>query len=494
MSETSRHLLAEEIERVAFSGAGSPHLSSCARCASEVAHAKARKDLLRAIPASELTEMESRRIEARVFAALDEAQAKPSWFAIPRLVPVAGFALAAALAAGLFALRAPTITGGESRPALVASAERPLVQGHATIVQGVVSMRADAQAEWQPLEAGAALTEGAQLRTTEGQASIALGPGTGILLEANSTLAFASLRDGKTHLALSSGRVACEVRPLTGDASFTVSAGSREVYVVGTAFAVAYSPERMLVEVQHGVVALGDAADPAQRAEVRGPGRREVIAGETIASTPATELTPEETLVLARSTEWQLATPSQKPLARFTFADLPAGARINIDDLGFGPAPWTGMLAIGKHHIETQIAGEPARSGFVDVNPGGSIARLGQFSLSMPTPAPVPQRVHVEVAAPPVDPRELTAAIKSQLGEVRGCYERWLKRDLRAAGTIVLVLEIRADGGVQRVGAKGLILPDETEDCFASAATRLHLPSIGDALTVEVPLRLSAQQ
>ena len=279
MSEFSRHLQAEEIERAAFSGATLPHLSSCARCAADVARAKARKDLLRAIPAAELTEMESRRIEARVFAALDEAQTEPGWLSRPWLVPAMGFALAAALCAGLFALRAPSIAERQTHAVLVASVERPFVQAHANIVQGTVSMRADAQADWQPLEAGATVTEGAQLRTAEGQASIALGPGTGILLEANSTLSVAALREGKTHLALSAGRVACEVRPLVGDASFTVSAGTREVYVVGTAFAVAYSPEHMLVEVQHWPSGCDRGRDNRLRSRDRVDARRDARAG-----------------------------------------------------------------------------------------------------------------------------------------------------------------------------------------------------------------------
>jgi len=502
MSDPTRHLPQDEIERIAFSGASAPHLGRCARCQAAVARAKARKDLLRAIPPAELDELTFRRIESKLFAgpvgsAAGELQ-RAAWrelFAARWLVP-AGFALAAALVAGLLALRAPQLREHTNdAPALAQADARPLLRAQATLVQGEVWFREDAQSPWQALAPGQPLGEKAQLRADDGQASIALAPGTGFVLEPRSELAIDSLREGRTHLSIESGRIACAVRPLVGDARFVVSAGPREVEVVGTAFAVAREQDDVLVEVQHGLVAVRDAVDPAQHTEVRGPGRLQVPHGDSIEpsradAAPSPAVLAAERALLA-SSEWRAAEPSDQPLALLRFDGLPAGARVDVDGLGFAAAPWSGLLPPGRHRVSAILPGQPAQIGFVELTSSGVSA--GPALLSAPSaPAPRPSIVRATAPQETVDPSIVAASIRQKMGELRGCYERWLKRDERAAGTIVLVLDIRADGGVERFSAKGLILPDETEDCFSRAASTWRLPGSGEPLELEVPLRLTA--
>lgn len=474
------HLRSEEIEQAAAGRASSPHLAGCARCAEAVAQARVRREMLRALPQGELDEAAFRRVERQLF---EEGRlpARSPW---RFFLPAASFAVAAAAAVLLF-WPAP----GPQGPLLAPAPARPPLAfapaGEPTLIQGGAEMRLEEDGAWQPLALSAAIGEGTAIRTGAGRAAVALAGDTGFALDPATSLTVGSLRDGLTELSLTQGRVTCAVHPLAAGARFAVLAGARRVEVVGTAFAVARDGDAVTVAVEHGVVRVANPLDPGDAVLLRAGETVLVRDGERLSGLSPERLGPDAAAALVGAA--RRATPPPPERVRLDVGDLPDGSLLEIDDLGAGPVPLSAWLAPGRHHLLALVPGEPSRELWVALAAGDAAQRV-----AMPVPV-VPKSIQPRHEVDPALAAEFSAAVQGHLRELRACYDAWLKRNMGAEGRVVLVLEISADGKVERARSKGAKLPEETSACFTRTVAEWSLPAQGAPLQIEIPLRLQAK-
>jgi ferric-dicitrate binding protein FerR (iron transport regulator) len=484
------HLAASEIDSIAGGQPASPHLSSCGKCSAALKRAQSRRRLLGSMPEASLDEAAYARVERNLFSPARDAPRR-QWFALP------AFGLLAAAAVLAFVFLRPG-----SQPAVVTppvevvevaapKIEAPLALASLTpsLVQGQVEWRSGAEAPWAPLTVGTELTEGAELKTADGRAALALSEGRGLVVEAATDLKLGTLRVGKAQLELVAGQVVCSLTPLAHGESFTVIAGGRWISAVGTAFAVTRTASEVLVEVQHGVVAVSDGPlGSGSLVELTAPGRLRLVDGVPVGGAMGERLSPEAEAELRGRPAFVLAAGGAPPWARMDVRDLPAGVLVQIDELGWGPVPLSGLFPPGSHRVRAQAKGEAIRETWVDLVEGGAPVRvqLPKAALRIAVkPKPTADQKATEV---------LNAAVKLHYRELRACYERWLKKDFTAGGTVTLSLELSAEGEVTSARVDGAVLSQATAQCFADEARTWALPSFGESQVIELPLVLTTDR
>jgi len=479
-----RHLSETEVELQAVPGANEApaHLAQCAQCSAAVARATARRTLLSALPEVELDPVAFRRVERELFA---PRAAPRKWWAIS---PAYGLALAAA-AVLLVRTQAvePEATQcvaatppAPSTPALPAFS---LSMATPQFIQGTVEILG-ADGSWGPLGLEPRLVEGASIRTGEGRLAVSLEPGRGFVVEPNSKVELQRLRAGQTLLRLSSGAVYCALSPLRAEETFAVAAGPRWVRVVGTAFAVTRWPTRVAVEVEHGTVAVADDELGPAGVRVPGPGELEIPDGALLGLLTARALGPDQAGPLAARPAWRLAGGQTPPLALLSVTE-PAGARVQVDELGWGPLPLFGRFPLGPHRVRARIDGDELDTTVV-LKEGGA-----PTSLQLQRPARPVRSVQRPDQESEALAAEVTSRISARKQELRYCYEHWLKRNPGAAGRLVFKFRLSDDGAVASMDvqpAMGTAPPDETaHGCFAQAVEGLSFPA-GTQSELEVPL------
>ncbi len=444
------HLSDEAVEAVALGAERPEHLRHCQQCRFRVAAAIARRVLLSGMKPPELDEAAFARVEARLFSV--PIRARSTWWRIPV------FALAAAAAAVLAFVfwprtepRAPTL-------------EAPPVLAHltATFVQGPVEWRPRADAPFAALELGEGLAEPAEVRTGGGKVALAR-EGLGLSVPEKAHLSLEAVRPDRTAARIHLGAAAASGGPVE------LLAGPLTASAVDASFALTRFASETLVEVERGTVRIfGGGAS----VEVRAPGRLRVKDGGQMG--PAEPVSKE---ALSQRTALALSAPSQKPWVRLEVGELPDGAQVQLDELGWGPPPLRALLSPGRRLIRASVAGEPVRERWVDLSG---------------------ERVKVDLPPPKVEREPSPSAIaalqdqlKRHLPQLRHCYEKWLKRDRSAQGRVVLTLELSEQGQVTRSRVNGAEVDPAAARCFSDTAKRWRLPSLGSPQTIEVPLVLT---
>ncbi|MBI3185299.1 MAG: FecR domain-containing protein [Myxococcales bacterium] len=465
------HLRAKEVESIAQGQPPPPHLSSCPKCAARVARARARRRLLDSLPPVSLGDEALDRVGRKLWAA--QAARKPSR-------SMTGWGLGLALATATVAVFVLYWPRPESGPAGAGAPALSPSFATAILLQGEVEWRGGPTSAWQPLLAGDRLSEGAFLRAL-GKAALSMEDGQRLLLE-DGTLALLRARQGASEVRLDSGRVTCSLGPPSVPESFAVAAGPRRVTASDASFAVSRFASEVVVEAIRGVVSVSGGPRGREWVTLSAPGRLRLPDSASLGGAVGDRLSEEEVRELS-SRERRVPAAEVASAVRLELDGFADGALLQVDDLEWGPVPLSGLFSPGPHRVRTQSVGQPVQETWLALAAGGSVRRMWSELESKPKPeSPNP----AAVAA-------LDSALRRHLPQLRGCYERWLKKDLRAAGKVLLTLELSEGGQVLSARADGALVPKAAAACFAEAARSWKLPALGARWEVEVPLVLTAE-
>ncbi len=468
----SAHLSPEELSRAAAAGERPAHAAACPRCA----RAYGRHLLLAGLRQQEgrrtLEDAAFARVERRALEAA--AQPTPRWGRGWVAVPLAVAALAAVAYVALVPPRAaaPSAPVAEAPPRAPAPAPGvPAATASVSWVEG--STRRDGAA----LAVREGLHEGDRLSTGDGVLRVELPSGGRCVLEANTTVALASLKPASVALKVEAGRLGCQVPALQAGQTLTVDAAGRRVSVVGTLFAVGRFASEVVVDVSEGTVSVSDGPLFGAPRLLRAPASLRLADGAPLSGPAAPAAGP-----LARAGLLSGPLPAGEPAA-VKVAGLPAGAEVQLDELGWGRAPLEGLISPGRHRVRARQEGKQGAESWVSVASGA-----GPFEVKLPALQPVlPDRT-----ADPEAIAEVNAALRAHAPQMRLCYERWLKRNEAAGGRVVLTLELSAHGAVVSARADGAVMPEVASRCLAEAARKWALPALGAPVELEVPLELTA--
>lgn len=453
----SAHLTDEQRDLVA-SGTSEPaldaHLAACPECQRSVRDAKGRRALLKGLTPYTLSDMAFRRVEARLMEQVEEGLPSPwpAWLKVA--LPVA-LAAAVALVVAAPWSSAPVVER-PTTPVAQRPTPRPFPPMVATFASADAKVRRDDGA-WQALAASDEVTSGAALSAS--RVVLATASGARVVLEAEGSFAVG----GQAMVVLGAGSVG-----LAGAAE--VLAGARRITSVDAAFLVERTAAEVVLEVMSGSVTAFDEGSAANRV-VQAPARLRWADGTALDQGVVEPVSSRRPPVAPKS-----------PLAKLDLSGLPDGTQLSVDDLAYGATPFTLMLEVGRHKVQVTPPGQPMQERFIDLVGGQPFL----FAL-----APHEER---EVEAPEPDARALARVmedLKRQTPKLRACYEKWLKANPNASGTVDLVLVVNAKGAVKKADVKGDPISAESVACLKTTAKMLVLSPLGSEQELEVPLVLT---
>jgi hypothetical protein len=425
------------------------HAASCGECRSAVRDAKARRAMLSGLKAYTLSDMAFRRVEARLMEQVEAGlPSRTPWLAW--LVPSA-LALAALLAVVVVLSRTPSTPEVVTlpRPAVpVAASFHPLT---------ALRVAPDSQVRtgdgpWRPLEAGAVLASGDALSSD----GVTLAPAGDVswAFEARGSLALG----GAATVALGAGQLAAKVAQPA-----SVLAGARLVEASEACFLVSRSAAEVVLSVAEGSVEVVDTVTHERR-RVAAPATLRWADGAPLSEGGAEAYVP----VTAP------AVPAQ-PWVRFDASGLPTGTGVTLDGVALGTAPVVALVGAGRHRLGLTPPGQALTESWVDLVGG------------VPFVAALPEAPE---GPPPSD--EALARVQSDLlrhrPKLAACYEKWLKANPAASGTVELSLVVTATGRVKAARVRGDVLPKASADCLVRTAKGLTLSPLGAEAELEVPL------
>lgn len=425
------------------------HAESCAECRAAVRDAKARRAMLSGLKGYTLSDMAFRRVEARLMEQVESGlPSRTPWLAW--LVPSA-LALAALVAVVVVQWRAP------STPEVV-TLPQPVVPV-AAVFHPLTALRVapDSQVRtgegpWRPLEAGAVLASGDALSSD----GVTLAPAGEVkwAFEARGSLALG----GAATVALGAGQLAAKVAQPA-----TVLAGTRLAEASEALFSVSRSAAEVVLSVAEGSVEVVDTVT-SERRRVTAPATLRWADGAPLSEGRAEALVP----VTAP------AVPAQ-PWVRFDASGLPAGTRVTLDGAALGHSPLVALVGAGRHRLGLTPPGQALTESWVD------LVGDAPFVAALPEAPEGP---------PPSD--EALARVQSDLlrhrPKLAACYEKWLKANPAASGTVELSLVVTAAGRVKAARVHGDALPKASADCLVRTAKGLSLSPLGAEAELEVPL------
>jgi len=250
-----------------------------------------------------------------------------------------------------------------------------------------------------------------------------------------------------------------------------VLAGARRVMAVDAAFRVERTAAEIVLDVASGEVTLFDEGS-SQRRVVKSPARVRWADGTAL-----------ELGVTEPVSSWKPPAAPKAPAAKLDLGALPEGTLLSVDDLSYGTTPFSFMLEAGRHKVQVTPPGKPMQERFIDLTGGQP------FLFTM-----APEVVEREVEAPEPDAQALARVmedLRRQTPKLRACYEKWLKANPNASGTVDLVLVVNAKGGVKRADVKGDPISRESVTCLKTTAKMLVLSPLGSEQELEVPLVLT---
>jgi len=87
-----------------------------------------------------------------------------------------------------------------------------------------------------------------------------------------------------------------------------------------------------------------------------------------------------------------------------------------------------------------------------------------------------------------IDPNGVVRAIEGHRGELRRCFERFLKRDARS-GSVIATFAVRHDGSVAQVQVQGLA--DSLDRCLCGVVAKVQFPAPHGTAIVSYPMRFT---
>jgi ferric-dicitrate binding protein FerR (iron transport regulator) len=447
------------------------HLDDCADCRSAYARVCAANQAFDEFLAAPLPEVGVIRGEATV-----------RWTRLAPAVRVrkpffVGFAVAAAAAAcALLWNPAPR----PERPLVVrltapaAPREKPL-QAVVTLLGGVVNLtHGGATARLQP---STTLSRGDRLGSTpEARVAAQWAEGSGFLLLGDSELSIDRLAPREVRLALARGKVDVRRGPHGPDDALQVIAPAHIVRARGTWFTVAAAQYQTTVEVLEGVVEVTDREGGASTT-LHAPTRAVFGRGHTT----ELPLVAHDAAQLRTGSEMNLLSPAGlEANALMTISSDPAGT-LAVDGVELGPTPLMARGTLGRHYIEI------ARHGFQPLRRWVTLgAETGEVRVALVKAA----ETNIDPASVPV---EIESMIRARGSQIRGCYERRLKRDPTLAGTVSLRLKVGDAGQVRLVSVEESTLADPAvAECLRKEALGWSFKQ-GRNATVVYPFVFRAQ-
>ena len=125
----------------------------------------------------------------------------------------------------------------------------------------------------------------------------------------------------------------------------------------------------------------------------------------------------------------------------------PAGT-LAVDGVELGPTPLQARGTLGRHYIEIARRGFQPLRRWVTLGP-----ETGEVRVALVKAA----ELNADPASVPV---EIESMIRARGSQIRGCYERRLKRDPTLAGTVSLRLKVGDAGQVRQVSVEESTLDD----------------------------------
>lgn len=450
----SAHLSDEQRELAATGALQAPHtahLASCAACQRDVKDAKARQALLRGLKPYTLSDMAFRRVEARLVEQVEEGLPSP-W---PRWVLVAA---PLAVAAGLVFVAAPwerATPPVQPVAPVAAPVARALPEVRVTLASADAKVRAQDQREWAPLRATDVVPPGAAVSASR----VTLGTSDGALvLEGDGSFALG----GQAMTVLGAGSLA-----LAGSAE--TLAGGRRFVGVDAVFRVQRTGAEVVLDVDRGSVEVSDEGS-SRRRTLTGPSRHRWADGTAL------DQSVSEPVVT-----WAVAPPQKGVLSLLDVSALPDGTLLSVDDLSYGATPLSLGLEAGRRRVSVTPPGKATQERWIDLV-GGAVSRFALAPDERPVASPEPD---AEAVA------RVMEDLRRQTPRLRACYEKWLKANPAASGTVDLVLLVSAKGTVKRVEVRGDPISKESAACLKTTARALVLSPLGSEQELEVPLLLT---
>jgi ferric-dicitrate binding protein FerR (iron transport regulator) len=215
-------------------------------------------------------------VDAALFARIGEAQrAERARFAPQRRRGVTLAAVTLAAAAVLAAL-----IGGKTR--------EPIGREGTAVAESagtIVAIDGDGRVlvNGAPVSSGTGLGLGDMLETRGVQATIERPGKLSLTLEAGSRTTVVHVR-GALVVALESGAIEAQVAPVAAGEAFAVDVGNSRVAVHGTRLRVARAGERVVVDLNEGVISVGEAPrlGSVEGATINAPAHVEFMAGDAL--------------------------------------------------------------------------------------------------------------------------------------------------------------------------------------------------------------------
>jgi len=454
------------------------HADTCPRCARARDRVQRASQSFPALRAQSAPDLAWDGVRARVHWEVSKAQRVPVR-AGGRKRPLAGFAVAGALAAGAVGLAIATGPFSVEPPRTIAMKEAPPAAPAPAALAGLVSrlhgeVMIDGVRRDDAFER--VLAPGTVLATGEGRVDVQFGTGSAFALGPRSTLELRRFDADSIELVVD-GTLDVEVAPRAPHQRFVVIAGDRTVEVRGTQFRVAHDASRTRVACRHGRVAVRDRAGEVEVATAR---KVDLAADAHLDAARVVALTAAELDQLADATPATLPVWTDAHALVQTSAALEiatAGARaVRVDGVELGQAPLRVRVMAGRHTVETaDRAGRFHRAGWVDVAPG------------------TPARLAVRAEATDVTPSGGAVARRKQLhaaldhARLAQCTRAITKAGLSAY--VAFEIAIDETGAVELLNVVDTDLPATTRTCVRDVLADVHFKP-GPAATFRDKLEL----
>lgn len=445
------------------------HLQVCETCRDALRVVGSYETLRREARAQEVPDLSWERLERALDAAPPQSAPQRSGKVIALAWPV--LAVAATFMLAWFAHREATLPRAVPSVAPRA-AEVPKVRA----LEGWVTLaHADTElergGERTPGHVGAAVVEGMILRTgPQAELQVALGDGSGLIVEPSSELLVAELREDAVRLEMARGSAFHEVRKLEASERYDVTFGPFVASVRGTRYRVEQGEDASVFVFEGRVVV-------SQGDEVLA----DLSAGEHWEAVPDEAPRAGDRRVLGvepASRSW----PSLK---------LPSVAAVRAWYLGEQRLPAQDALAMRVPPEQTELRFEDTH-GKLHVLPIALTAEENELTETHIRDLLAQQNESRGY----LEPAEIQDVVRGGLDAMRRCYERSLRVNPAVGGKLKLAIRVAPDGHVSRVqvSSEAGALPIELERCMELEARAWRFPRPrGGFVSFELPLNLKAR-
>ncbi|MFT3922663.1 MAG: AgmX/PglI C-terminal domain-containing protein [Myxococcales bacterium] len=468
-----------------LSGAGKlrveRHLRACLACQQMLDTIFTYEDLRAEAVHEPAVELSWERLEQALDQAPSEGRtpARPAAPAAPKvsgkLIALAWpvLALAATFVFGYLALserHAPEV----ARPSVPQTLPQPVAEAasHGWITLVAAGAELEIAGQRTPAQPGQLVPEGARILTRQGaEVHVALAGGSGIIVEAESEIEIARLREHSVQLNVRAGAVFQQVRKLAPDERYEVAFGPYVARVHGTRFQVAHGAHSS-VSVTEGRVGVYQGDQMIA----------DLNAGQNWSSEPSEPPAPN------RDRKVHAAEPGSETWPTLALPPVANVIAWRVDDTTVSALGGLAMrMPAGDVTLKYEDARGRERALSLQVAPEGSA--LEEQHIRDLIAAQNDPRGHL-------DPEQIAPVVRAGLDSLRRCYERGLKRDPRLVGKLLLSIRVAPDGHVARAtldSGDGPALPLDVESCIQGEARSWMFPRpTGGFVVFEVPLNLKS--